>query len=219
MTILGDPTLIIHCPKNFPPSGSEISGPEVGATGREYCFAIEVFDEEEDAIFCRWSWGDGAVSEWLGPYSSGDIINVSYHWDEVGEYRIEVQLKDERGSETGWLYPKTINIMQAPIVMIKNIEGGILRLSTIVKNDGAFAAENVNWRISLDGGLILIGRESTGVIDAIGPGAEINIGSGPILGVGKTRVFVEVSCKDSMDLRDQKAIMLFFYLYVTPGGG
>ena len=54
--------------------------------------------------------GNGEISEWLGPFNSGETVEEKYKWNEKGSYEIKVKSKDEQGAETGWSDPLTISI-------------------------------------------------------------------------------------------------------------
>jgi hypothetical protein len=109
MTILGDPTIII---KNRPPSGTNITGPGIGYTWGEYEFCIEVFEPDDDKIYCIFDWGDGTDTGWLGPYNSGETICATHIWEEPGEFLIRIKLKDSHGYQSSWSDPTVITIIE-----------------------------------------------------------------------------------------------------------
>jgi hypothetical protein len=73
-----------------------------------------------------------------------------------------------------------------PVIEIGNITGGLFKVNAVIKNTGDAAATNVQWSIKLTGGLIILGKESTGTIPTIAAGATVDISSKLILGFGKT---------------------------------
>jgi hypothetical protein len=218
MTILGDPTLIIHCLKNLPPSGTNFTGPDEGITDKEYTFCIDVFDREENLIYCNWDWGDGTSTGWLGPYSSGETICASHQWSDAGDYEIKIKLKDEMGSETAWSDPHIIHIIQGPLLEIDMIRGGFFKVNAVVKNIGAVDSTEVNWIITLDGGA-WIGEETTGIIPSIEANSYATIKSDFILGLGETKISVSAEIPESSDSRQQNGKIFLFYIKVNPGGG
>ena len=50
-------------------------------------------------LYCQWDWGDGNITEWLGPYPSGSIISASHTWTHVGVYEIRAKIKGTGGRE------------------------------------------------------------------------------------------------------------------------
>jgi len=218
MTILGDPTLIIHCPKNFPPNGNNISGPDEAQIGEDCNFCIDVFDTENDSIYCKWDWGDETTTEWTGPYSSGDTVCATYRWSTSGNYEIRVNLKDEMGSESGWSEPHTIHILESANIKIGLVKGGLFNINAEIENQGEVAATNVNWNINIDGGIILAGRQTTGILDNIPSEGLVNIESKMVLGFGKIVATIEVQHQDNTAIREVNGKVLLFYLKINPSG-
>ena len=130
-----------------------------------------------------------------------------------------VKAMDINGSECDWSEPLVVDIVQGPVLDVGILSSGVLKTGANVWNRGAVNATNVSYRISLDGGFILLGKETTGTITQINPGEYVSITSSPIIGFGKTKVLVEVELPVSTDFREQGATILFFYVYVNPGGG
>ena len=87
---------------NEPPSGGNISGPLYGRPEVNYTFCITVDDPEGDDVFCLWDWGDGTISDWLGPYGSGEECCTTHSWAEEGIYSVRVKAKDVYGAESEW---------------------------------------------------------------------------------------------------------------------
>jgi len=87
------------------------SGPTEGAVGVEYTFCIKLPDNPEcEPYYLIWDWGDGIISEWLGPYVAGEIICETYSWNEPGDYEIHVKIRDGCNNEY-WLDPLIIHIV------------------------------------------------------------------------------------------------------------
>jgi len=59
-----------------------------------------------------------------------------------------------------------------------------------VNNTGAGAATNVSWSISLEGGLVLLGRQTTGMLNVIQPGFNPKIKTGFVFGIGSLSITV-----------------------------
>jgi hypothetical protein len=92
----------------------------------------------------------------------------------------------------GWdgIYLYKYNDQPVPVIEIGDITGGLFTVNTVIKNTGDAAATNVQWSIKLTGGLIILGKESTGTIPTIEAGASADISSKVILGLGKTVITV-----------------------------
>ena len=101
----GDPTLQIAEPSNPPAKPETPTGPSKGKTGDEQIFTTVSTDPDGDDIYYRWDWGNGNIDSWVGPYSSGQEIEITHVWDEKGSYSISVQAKDTNGKLGEWSDP------------------------------------------------------------------------------------------------------------------
>jgi hypothetical protein len=107
---------------NRPPSAPTITGPAKGKVGvaTEYNFTTTDPDGDEVSYFI--DWGDGTNSSWIGPYSSGELINESHTWSKKGTYIIKAKAKDSYGAESDWKtfsvkMPTAYNIPYLPFLV------------------------------------------------------------------------------------------------------
>ena len=112
---------------------------------------------------------------------------MSHSWTELGDYGIKARAKDINGARGIWSDPFQMHIGM-PSLKINTITGGLFKVDTTIENTGEAEATDVQWSINLDGGLILIGKETTGEIEYMAPGDETPITSKLIFGFGKTLV-------------------------------
>ena len=202
-----------------PNEPSTPDGPDEGIVDEEYTFFTSTEDPQEDDVYYLFDWDDGTDSGWLGPYPSGSEQSASHSWDKEGEYDVRVKAKDENGAVSDWSFDHTIEIFERSDVDIIDINGGLFRVSSTIRNPGVEAAEDVSWTITLDGGLILLGKETTGTGLSIPAGGEETVNSKLILGFGKTRVIVTAEIPDGgSDSKNQGATVLLFFIKVNPGG-
>lgn len=101
---------IIHVTVNSPPEKPEKpSGPNSGKTGMTYLFSTSAVDPNDNQIYYMWDWGDGNVSDWIGPYNSGETASASHQWSEKWKKcSIQVKAKDVYGEESSWSDPFSI---------------------------------------------------------------------------------------------------------------
>ena len=85
---------------NLPPILINIPKPCYGKSSIEYEFNATVVDIEGELIFCRWNWGDGSKSEWIGPVSNWETLYSTHSWENEGTYNVTVNLKDSSGVES-----------------------------------------------------------------------------------------------------------------------
>ena len=69
------------------------------------------------------------------------------------------------------------------------IKGGF-RASAIITNTGTETITDFPWSIDLEGGLILVGSHSEGVIDELAPGATTTKRQSTLYGIGGTTITV-----------------------------
>ena len=218
---IGEPdphSFIVEIPSaNNPPEPPTVSGPVAGKPGIEYEYTAISTDPEGYQIFYLFDWGDGTDSGWLGPYDSGQETTASHAWSEVGNYSIKVRAKDVNDSISFWSEPYSVKIV-LPVLNIAHVKGGLFRISSTIENTGILEAKEITWKISLDGGLILLGKVTTGKIDTLVVGEDKTITSKAIIGFGPTRVSVRVDIPEGTNTRELGGFMYLFYVYVNPGG-
>jgi hypothetical protein len=89
-----------------------VQGPTWGIINVKCNFSTNVTDVDGDDIYCKWDWGDGNITEWSGPVSSGDTVYACHSWSQKGTYDIKVKLKDEYGLEGNWSDSHTITMYE-----------------------------------------------------------------------------------------------------------
>jgi len=118
--LFGDPTLTFYqSDNNKPDKPMRPSGEEIGSTGERYYFTSSTTDQDDDSLYYKWDFGDGTFSEWLGPYESGEEVNVSHKWRYIGKYEVKVKARDEHRAESDWSEPLSLKMpiyKQFPIV-------------------------------------------------------------------------------------------------------
>jgi hypothetical protein len=195
--------------ENQPPvTPNAPAGPTSGSEGVSYSFTASTTDPEGDSISYMFMWDDGTDSGWLGPFASGATATGSHTWTDDGSYDITVKAKDVNNAESGVSPAHTIAISPAgPTLEIANITGGLFKVKTSIKNTGTETVNNINWSIKLDGGLILLGKETTGTITGINAGGSVAISSKMILGFGATTITVTASSISKT--QDAKVLLIF----------
>jgi hypothetical protein len=85
-----------------PPDAPLITGPSQGVVNETYTVTLTVSDPDGGTLFCLWNWGDCNESDWLGPFFSGQTINLSHTWARKGIFDISAILKDDCGLYSNW---------------------------------------------------------------------------------------------------------------------
>ena len=96
---------------NNPPDKPEkIKGIKIGLPGHNYTYSTSTTDKDGDQLYYMFDWGDGSVSDWLGPYNPGEEVKVSHSWEKNGTYSIMVKAKDIHYSESNWSDPLAVSM-------------------------------------------------------------------------------------------------------------
>jgi hypothetical protein len=194
--VLGDSSVEIwrgQSSVNTPPETPEkLNGPTTGEVGIEYTFTTSTTDPQNDDVYYMVNWGD-QVSDWLGPYDSGDTVSLTHTWNAVGNYTLMVKAKDgSEGLESGWSETSQISVVALPRIEIGDITAGFGSISAQIKNVGAGDATNVDWSISLEGKLVFLGKETTGSFTNIIPGFSPKAKTSFVFGFGSVDILVTV---------------------------
>lgn len=105
---------IIHVtvmPENEAPNTPDKpTGSVKGKPGTTYIYRTTTMDPEGDQVYYMWDWGDGNISEWLGPFNSGSVGSAQKSYSTKGQYTIKVKAKDVWGAESDWSEPLDITM-------------------------------------------------------------------------------------------------------------
>ncbi len=108
LTASNSTTVIIST--NIAPEKPVLNGSQEGKAGEAYNYTCNAVDANGNDVYYKWDWGDGEISEWIGPYKSGIPISFSHTWNEKGDYEIKVKAKDSYDLEGDWSDPLIITM-------------------------------------------------------------------------------------------------------------
>lgn len=200
---------------NYPPEKPIISGPNQGLRNKNYQFNISTIDLDNHQIRYYVDWGDNTITDWIGPYNSGDTITIQHNWTKRGTYQIIAKAKDIYDVESVISDPINIQIL-APEIKITNIYGNFLQLKADIQNVGEDIAEDIQWNIKLEGGLLIFGENTTGQISTINSGEKVTIKTGLIFGFStKTTLTVNAKMKEGNQDTKQQEIKIFFFSIIV----
>jgi hypothetical protein len=95
---------------NPPTKPTTPQGNQEGTIRQNYTYSTSSIDSDGDQIFYLFDWGDGSISEWIGPYNSGATCEAEHTWTVKGNYNIKVKAKDSNGAESSWSDPLSITM-------------------------------------------------------------------------------------------------------------
>ena len=98
-------------PPNNPPNIPERpTGRVSGKPGVTYLYSTKSTDPEGQQLCYQWDWGDGNVSDWLGPIISGQTTTVTHSWSQQGTYQVKVKCRDTFNDESDWSEPLSVTM-------------------------------------------------------------------------------------------------------------
>jgi hypothetical protein len=101
--------------ENNPPDKPSIpTGQSSGNVGVSYTYSTSANDPEGDQVWYKWDWGN-EISDWDGPYISGDLVTQSHKWPSQGTYAIKVKAKDNNDLESVWSDPLLVTMPKTKI--------------------------------------------------------------------------------------------------------
>jgi hypothetical protein len=186
--LFGDPSLRITETTNHPPENPSLpTGPSSGSTAVDYTFATSTTDPDADEVYYQWDW-ETEISDWLGPYASGQSMEATHMWLAPGDYQVKVKAKDSYGLESVWSDAITIHIIGGPLIEIGTISGG-LKITAEIKNTGFINTTQINWTVTIQG-LVIFGQQKSGTLQALASGTSVNISTGLVFGLGTINIIV-----------------------------
>jgi len=165
------------------PAGDEL----VCGAGGPYSAEVD-----EDIQFHGTANGGTTPYSWHWDFGDGDNSteqNPTHAYTEAGTFNVTLTVTDDLGAIATDTTTATITAPQ-PVIEIGEITGGLLKVNAVIKNTGTGDAANVNWSIALTGGIIILGKQTTGSITALPAGGNETITSKLILGLGATTITV-----------------------------
>jgi hypothetical protein len=118
---------------NSPDTPVILSGPTAGGLEIDFNFTVVSSDHQGDQIYYMLDFGDGNITDWIGPFDSGLPLIFNHSWNHEGDYAIRVKAKDIHDYESDWSKPHTISI--APQITFSNIQPGYVYLNIFQENN------------------------------------------------------------------------------------
>ena len=86
------------------------SGSVTGNITTLYYYETIAVDPDGDSLFYQYDWGDGNVSDWLGPITANSTASAYHQWRMQGRYQIRARCCDVFGSISSWSDPLIISV-------------------------------------------------------------------------------------------------------------
>lgn len=133
-------------------------------------------------------------------------------FEEGSSYTSGILIESNGGDK---VFTVMVNVGDVSEIVIGDITGGLFKIKAVIKNTGTCDVVGVDWKISLDGGFILLGEETTGRLPYISQDDEVTITSDLIIGFGSTAVTVEAEIPDGEpDSKTVDAKVMLFLIFI-----
>jgi len=97
-------------------------GTTSGIIDEIYNYSTSTIDPENENVYYLFDWGDNTYFKWIGPYESGQKVEISHSWSDKGTYNIRVKSKDIHFLESEWSEPLVVNMPKSKIYHFKHME-------------------------------------------------------------------------------------------------
>ncbi|MEM0467030.1 MAG: PQQ-binding-like beta-propeller repeat protein [Candidatus Thermoplasmatota archaeon] len=155
---------------NSPPDVPQIiSGPHAAGPRIPLTFTIVTDDPDGDQVYYKIDWGDGNISDWLGPFDQNMPITINHTWYEQGDYALKLTAKDTYSDEeSGWSDAYQLSI--APQLDISNIKSGFiyLRLESCNKSYAyIYLLDTLGASVVISNDLLRVQLTATDVVQSV----------------------------------------------------
>ncbi len=159
---------IVHL--NLPPEKPQTpTGETNGLTNVEYEYCSSSIDPGDKIQRYQFIWGDDSTLVW-GPFDSGEEVCLTHAWAEPGVYNVTVRAFDEYNAYN-LSDPLVVTISDPAPELNVSLKGGN-GITAIIENIGTANATDIEWTLTIEGGLLIFTREFNGTIPNIMPGEK-----------------------------------------------
>lgn len=212
-----DPSVHIAKISNKPDKPDTPDGPISGEVGIDYTYSTSTTEPDGDLVKYCFDWGDDTVT-WTDWLESGEIVSLIHSWEIPSDYEIKVKARDENGLDSEWSESLSINItVNASFLIIEKIMSGLGKVNVLIRNIGTLDASDINWSISVVGGMLgFIDVLTENTIDFLGIEEEEKVKtSGIIFGFGEVDISVIVSSPSSnTDMKSARGMVLGPFVFI-----
>jgi len=112
---LGDARISIHVElsqeslNQAPLNPGAPTGSGLAVTEMTYAFSTVTTDPDLNQLYYMWDFGD-EITDWLGPYDSGEEVYVQHAWQSPGIYDVLAKAKDTEEAESEWSAPLSVDV-------------------------------------------------------------------------------------------------------------
>jgi PKD repeat protein len=168
-------------------------------------FMDESFTENTTIVSWEWDFdNDGTIDS--------QEQNPTSIYELEGSYTVSLTVSDGVVSDTETKENFITVFPVEKMLTIGNISGGLFKITAEILNPSSIQVANVNWSISLDGGLIFLGKQKSDTMLSLDPGDSVIITDKPIVGIGKVSITITAEASGIKPIT--KTVDGFVFLFV-----
>ena len=157
------------------------------------------------------------ITSWKWDFDNDSIIdsenqNPVWTYTEAGLYTVSLTVSDGMVSDTETKVDYVTVFLAS--IEIGNITGGFLKIDAEIKNAGDIEVTDVNWSITLDGGLMLLGKEANGTLPSLIVNETEIVTDKPVLGLGKIKITVTATYNAKIATKTVNGFVLLFLVII-----
>ena len=138
----------------------------------------------------------------------------SFSYATDGVYNIRARAKDINDRVSGWSPSHSITIYALPTLEIRAITAKIGHAKITIKNNGKVNVPLCNWSISIENGMVLLGKQTTGSFQNLDVGQTTSLQSNLVFGYGKPTITVKLETQEQVFEKSRTVnLILFFILF------
>lgn len=215
--LYGDPSLSLSIyptqPTPLPPE--KPVGETMIQPGEPTYFTTTMPVKENSSVYYIWDFGDGTISDPQGPYVDSETMTISHTYTIPDDYEVRVKAVSSFGDESNWSESLPIHII-GPVISVEEVSGGLFKLNAFLRNTGDSLAEQIYWEITIHNSSMLLGQQSIGTIQSLGPDEKVRIISNTICGLGlSSEIRIQTSIQNGgKEIIHIPASILLFHVFI-----
>ena len=157
-------------------------GPYTGYLDSVYTFASQTVDPDSDRVSLRFAWGDGDTTGWSPFVVSGQSVEFTHHWGQIGSFLMTAQARDTNGLLSDWSTGRYVKIGMVPGTRKWRCRIGFAPTSSPALADTLFVGSDDGYLYAVKSDSTLVWRYPTGGAitssPAVGSDGTIYVGAG-----------------------------------------